>query len=85
MLTSKIGRNIKNFAKIFANDDHYLRADENFPNIPPENINDSLNGKLLTDGLDLEMVNLSKYTSALNFIGPPTNPADHTHQSILNR
>ena len=42
-ITSKIGRNVKILAKTFTNDDYYLSAATNFPNMPPATMNDELN------------------------------------------
>ena len=48
-LASKIGRSVKMLADAFADDDHYLNAAANFPNMPPATINDALNSNSLTD------------------------------------
>ena len=85
VLAAKIGRNIIILADTFANDDYYLSAATNFPNMSPTTINDVLNGNLLTDELDSNMGNLNKFLSALNSVGPPANTADHTHYCSLSR
>ena len=44
-LTAKIGRNIRMFTDTFTDNDHYLSAAANFPNMPPETIKDARNRK----------------------------------------
>ena len=54
-LVSNTCRNIKIFADDFTDDDHYLSTATNFPNIPLTIINEVLNGKYLTDAIDVSM------------------------------
>ena len=59
ILTEKLGRNIKIFSHLFAQEECFISAATRIPNMPPETINDILNYNWLTNGLCVIMNKLN--------------------------